>query len=490
MKPYIIGIAGESGVGKSTIADMLSLYFDAAKTLIISTDDLHKWERNNKKWQEFTHLNPEANNLELGDMHIESLANNTPIYRSVYNHNIGYFNAPIKIEPKATIIVEGLHAFYTELSRQLLDIKIFVDTDEDLRVHWKIIRDTEERGYTYNTALEAINRRRADGVIIRDTQITAADVIITLTASTKINRLGDRHEDVKLVVNFSFQNPAIDPRPFRFIENYIATFNDFKLATETIGKNVCMCQDGGGNISAKIDERYMFIKASGRMLKDAAEIRGHAVIDYRRQDWTNTDILASVASNKYKCPSMETGFHTLLRRHTIHAHPIYLTLILCLSDSSQIMRNLFGSLNYDYIPYVMPGEQLYRYIKSKYTQKQDCTEDVLFLENHGVIVAADHVNDAIRLASDIELTALNYLKNNGDSNFEEFSLSFADQLPSTRFTFPDAAVFFNDATRKETAAAHNYIISQACNFGKIRYLSENNVNDLRNSQSENYRKLV
>jgi uridine kinase len=162
LKLYIIGIAGESGVGKSTLTNIIRLYYGINDTTVISTDDLHKWERNNHNWEHITHLNPDANNLELGDIQLSSLSKGNPIYRSVYDHKTGNFKAPVKLSPTKIIINQGLHAFYTDISKSLTNLKIFINTDEDLRVHWKIIRDTEARGYKYNEVLDAIERRRED----------------------------------------------------------------------------------------------------------------------------------------------------------------------------------------------------------------------------------------------------------------------------------------------------------------------------------------
>src|SRR5271166_86767 len=124
-KPQIIGISGESGVGKSTVAEIISIFYELYNPIIISTDDLHKWERSSSNWNTTTHLNPDANNLDLGDDHLERLSHNKPIFRSKYNHTTGHFDPPLKIEPSKVIIVEGLHAFYTEFSQKLLDLKIF-----------------------------------------------------------------------------------------------------------------------------------------------------------------------------------------------------------------------------------------------------------------------------------------------------------------------------------------------------------------------------
>lgn len=220
IKPQIIGIAGESGVGKSTIAEIVSLFFGKENTIILSTDDLHRWERSNINWNLFTHLNPDANNLDLGDLHIQDLSNNRPIYRSKYSHSTGYFEPPVKVGPKDIIIIEGLHAFYTDISKKIITLKIFIDTDEELRSHWKIIRDTEERGYKYNVVLETIYKRKSDAVKIRDSQLLFADVVITIIPKNKILYLGDKNEKIDLNINIKFNTEILNPELFNFIQNY------------------------------------------------------------------------------------------------------------------------------------------------------------------------------------------------------------------------------------------------------------------------------
>lgn len=480
IKPYFIGIAGESGVGKSTIAEIVSLFFDSSST-ILSTDDLHKWERTNSAWENITHLNPDANNLDLGDFHLFDLSQGKSIFRSIYNHKTGNFNPPQKIKPSKIIIIEGLHAFYTDLSQELINLKIFIDTDEDLKTHWKIIRDTEERGYKYNQVLDIINKRKFDSDKIKNSQINVADAVIHISSKEKISSLGDKNEKINLDISISVKNPARNQDLFNFIQKYISEFNIFSTLSDTLGNDINFCQDGGGNISIKISPEHLIIKSSGFSIKNAYKSKGYSIINYRNfhssiDDSSLDQILTtSPISPKYKKPSMESGVHASLPyKYVIHLHPIYSTLILCLENSRSIINSLFS--NFDYLTYVNPGYELFQAIQNK-------NKSLIFLENHGLIISSNQIDDALNLLFQTEEISKAYLKR--FSNFQEFDLSFAEFPPEKQYPFPDAAIF---SDKKETLAAQNYISILGNKIDKVRYLPTSDVNKLKNMEAEKYRR--
>lgn len=496
-KPYFIGIAGESGVGKSTIANIISFCLGANDTLRISTDDLHKWERTNPMWDKFTHLNPEANNLELGDMHINDLAANKPIYRSVYNHNTGNFDPPVKMGPAKFIINEGLHAFYTDNSIEKIDLKIFVDTDEDLRVHWKLLRDTEQRGYKYNAVIDSINKRKKDSQLIRDLQIKNSDVIIKLSPEQKIKNHGSKNEDITIVVEFDFNNEKlVNDQMFYFINEFILGLDDFIKISGHVGNNLELCQNNGGNVSVKVSG-LMIIKSSGYELKDVHGLNGHSVVDNEKllssmnygtikDDRTlNKLIDSSVCLKEYRRPSMETGFHSLFGKYVVHTHPIYLNTILCLTNSIKIVYELYKELDYSYIEYCNPGFELYDILH----YSSGC--EIYFLENHGLIICTDSYQEAMNRSNEINEIAKGYLSKKC-LGFEPFDMKYAD-LPMEPGTFyPDSAVFLDDEviTKREILAAHNYISATGKKIGDIRRLSDDNINFLRGMDAEIYRKAI
>lgn len=473
-KPYIIGIAGESGVGKSSISEIVSLFYGPENVLIISTDDLHKWDRYNPKWKEMTHLNPEANNLDLGDYHLDQLLSGKSIYRSIYNHKTGYFDSPTKIAPKKVIIIEGLHAFYTEFSQNNIDLKIFVDTDEDLRIHWKIVRDTEERGYTYNNALEAINKRKNDAQIIRDRQLGIADIILNLKPQKKIKHVGDKHEKTSLETEFiSHKNQELTS----FVKDHINELDNFLLLCDRFS-DINYVQNGGGNISVKIG-KYSIIKSSGVALKDITASSGYSVIEHDKFQAENEleynkQLESCNILSHHLRPSMETGFHTLLKKYVIHLHPIYLTFILCLKESKNIVAELFKEISHEYLEYFNPGIELFQIMKQK-----DKNNNVFFLGNHGVIIHSESLNEIGQLTEFVCQIASDYVIN----NYQPFNLNF--EANSAAVSFPDAAVFGNN--KKEILALKNYI--NAVGGDNIRYLTENQIHEIKNLETERYRLL-
>jgi uridine kinase len=167
----IIAIAGNSASGKTTLSRIINHVLCEEKCTLLSGDDLHLWERGHEKWKEYTHLNPAANNLDLGFNHLQDLKNQKKITRSHYNHKTGKFDSPECVFPRDNIVYEGLHALYDYDTNLITDVKIFIKTPQDLIDEWKLKRDTLRRGYSREDVLKIMDARSQDKISYIDANL-------------------------------------------------------------------------------------------------------------------------------------------------------------------------------------------------------------------------------------------------------------------------------------------------------------------------------
>ena len=179
-RPLMIGIAGDSGSGKDTLAKGLMGLFGHHSVANISGDNYHLWDRKKPMWQVMTHLNPMANDLERFARDVISLADGKSICSRHYDHEQGRMGRPLKIRSNDVIIATGLHAFYIPLLRDIFNLKIYLDMDEDLRRYFKIGRDTLQRGHTREKVLLSLESRKKDSQQFVGPQKRYADLILSL----------------------------------------------------------------------------------------------------------------------------------------------------------------------------------------------------------------------------------------------------------------------------------------------------------------------
>ncbi|MEM9103099.1 MAG: hypothetical protein AAGB12_12325 [Pseudomonadota bacterium] len=180
-KAFVIALSGDSGSGKTTL--LKGLHKLLGKELLqLEGDGDHKWERGNEKWQYITHLHPKANLLHQQAEKIAELKNRRWIKRSDYLHDTGKFSEESKITAKNFIVIAGLHTLYLPKIRSILDLKIYLDLEETLRVHWKILRDTKQRGHSLEKVLESLEKRREDSKQFIHPQKKFADIVIRFYA--------------------------------------------------------------------------------------------------------------------------------------------------------------------------------------------------------------------------------------------------------------------------------------------------------------------
>ena len=220
-----IGIGGDSGVGKTKLVSNLSDIL-GDKLLHIEGDGEHKWERGDENWNNFTHLDPKANFIHKQAEVLHELKLGNAIQRSEYDHTTGRFTKSSVVEPNEFIVISGLHPFYLPKSRKTIDFKIYVDTDELLRRHWKIIRDTKTRGYNMKKIMKQIETRVADTKKFIYPQKEHADFIVKYFSLNKFT-LGDENESLDLGLRIEVDaNVHIEDILSRLNCNYFWDYND------------------------------------------------------------------------------------------------------------------------------------------------------------------------------------------------------------------------------------------------------------------------
>ncbi|MCS7004958.1 MAG: zeta toxin family protein [Cytophagales bacterium] len=224
-QPFLIGLGGDSGAGKSTLSGLIEDLFGKENTVVVRGDDMHKWERGHEKWREFTHLNPKANLLHNDLRHTLTLKKGEKIQRRHYDHNTGKFTSPIHTQAKRVIIFEGLHPFFLAGMRNAYDLKIFVKPEEQLRQHWKIIRDTKKRGYSREKVMQQIISRQEDAEKYIQSQEKYADIVIMLSNKTPIEDIGNEQIQTDEFLKLKFEN-LVDVEP---ILTLLGEIKDFEI---------------------------------------------------------------------------------------------------------------------------------------------------------------------------------------------------------------------------------------------------------------------
>ncbi len=150
-KPLVIGIAGGSGSGKTSVTQSIFNVFKGHSVVVIEQDYYYK-DQSHLRFEERLETNydhPFAFDTELLIDHLRKLIDRRPVNKPIYDYSLHTRSSEtVHIEPKDVIIVEGILVLEDARLRELMDIKLFVDTDADLRIIRRMMRDIQERGRT------------------------------------------------------------------------------------------------------------------------------------------------------------------------------------------------------------------------------------------------------------------------------------------------------------------------------------------------------
>merc|ERR1719171_3097150 len=196
----VIGVAADSGCGKSTFMRLLTNVFGGKEVgplgggfgnggwetntlvsdqvTVICLDDYHLNDRGGRKVSGLTALNTKEQKFDLMAEQLAALKKGETIKKPIYNHVNGTLDTPETIKPTPIVIIEGLHPFVDERVRKLLDFSIYLDITDDVKFAWKVQRDMQERGHSLESIQASIEARKPDFDAYVAPQRTNADLTI------------------------------------------------------------------------------------------------------------------------------------------------------------------------------------------------------------------------------------------------------------------------------------------------------------------------
>lgn len=225
-KTVVIGLAADSGCGKSTFMRRVTGVFGgdpkppqggnpdsntllSAMTTVICLDDYHNCDRNGRKTRGITALDSAAQDFDLMYEQVKALKEGKSVQKPIYNHVTGLLDAPEEIKSPKILIIEGLHPFFDERVAELCDYKIYLDISDDVKFAWKIQRDMAERGHSLASIKASIEARKPDFDKFVDPQKQKADMVIQVLPTELLPENDGKVLRVKMVQKEN--SPLFDP---------------------------------------------------------------------------------------------------------------------------------------------------------------------------------------------------------------------------------------------------------------------------------------
>ena len=224
-----------------------------------------------------------------------------------------------------------------------------------------------------------------------------------------------------------------------FSEKNEARLQAFARMSQTAGKRADYVQGGGGNTSVKLADGLMAIKASGFCLSDITPDSAYAVLDYEalrefyfgREPAQLEDVektgaavtkanVVPVEGMELLRPSVEAGFHSILKTFVLHTHSVYGNLAACSVQCREIAAKAFADADYGWgwVPYTDPGANLTFAIRDELRRAEaetGKTPAVILMQNHGIIVHDDDAERCLQIHADANARLAKAFGLTGDS---------------------------------------------------------------------------
>jgi phosphoribulokinase len=217
--PFVLGIVGDSGSGKNTVADAVRMLIGPERVTDVRLDDYHRYTRAERLERNLTALNPAVHDLELMREHLQLLRSGRSVRIRSYEHANGTFGPVRTVEPRDVVIVRGLLGFPTDEHRAAYDLAVFLEPEPDLLFRWKLRRDVRSRGYTQAEVLKNIAQHLLDAKEFVLPQAQRADLVVQY-------RLPDHEEpDTEVRVRLHLRRTAAEA-----LTNAISSLDRFGAA--------------------------------------------------------------------------------------------------------------------------------------------------------------------------------------------------------------------------------------------------------------------
>jgi uridine kinase len=177
-EPFVVGIVGDSGSGKTTVAESVARLLGPDRVSELRLDDYHRYTREERAERGVTSLDPSVHNFGLMEEHLKLLRSGRPIRNRSYDHADGTFGPVEVIEPGEVVIVRGLLGYPTDELRALYHLAVFLQPEPELLFRWKLRRDTFSRGYKQADVLKYIAHHLLDAKQFLLPQSERADLVV------------------------------------------------------------------------------------------------------------------------------------------------------------------------------------------------------------------------------------------------------------------------------------------------------------------------
>ena len=208
-KTILLGVCGDSAAGKTTLSTGIARILGEDRVTVICSDDYHRYNRKTRAEKGISALDPACNYINIMEHHFDLLRRGHPILKPIYNHSTGDFDPPEYIEPKEFVIIEGLLPYHTKALRNNFDVKVYLAPEEELRVLWKIKRDTTKRGYTEEQVRASLAKRVSDSSEFIQPQQSFADTVVTFYRPEELAQETGSHLNARLTLRPTLPYPDL-----------------------------------------------------------------------------------------------------------------------------------------------------------------------------------------------------------------------------------------------------------------------------------------